>query len=303
MHTRLPVHTRLRKARDTLRILCNHPLARDQKMRTLMRYGALQVTTRVSSAAVVPFVEGTRLTLEQWDGRRADVAVGLFEFSEMAFVLHALRASSHFVDVGANIGLYTVLAGGVARASCLSLEPVPDTFAQLRQNIRLNGLEDLVDARNVGVGRESDTLQFTNTEGANNHVVVDGEGDGVEVPVRSLDDLIDANREEVMIVKIDVEGWEEEVLRGGQQVLSRSDPLALIIEMCEGERYGFDEATIDDRLREQGFAPVEYAPYARSFRRVERRPPVGNTIYVNDLEAFEARVEASPSYQILGQDL
>jgi hypothetical protein len=46
------------------------------------------------------------------EGRRADVTVGLFEFEEMAFVLHALRGDELFVDVGANVGIYTVLAAG-----------------------------------------------------------------------------------------------------------------------------------------------------------------------------------------------
>jgi hypothetical protein len=81
------------------------------------------------SPTIVPFVKDTRIALHPNGGsNRYEVAVGVFEFEEMVFVLHALRPSSLFVDVGANVGFYTVLAGGGVGASCLSLEPVPATF-------------------------------------------------------------------------------------------------------------------------------------------------------------------------------
>ena len=68
------------------------------------------------SPTIVPFVEDTKIALHPNGGsNRYEVAVGLFEFEEMVFVLHALRPSSLFVDVGANVGFYTVLAGGRRR--------------------------------------------------------------------------------------------------------------------------------------------------------------------------------------------
>jgi FkbM family methyltransferase len=251
---------------------------------------------------VVPWIEGTRLVLENWTGRRADVTVGLFEFEEMAFVLHALRPSSLFVDVGANLGLYTILGGGVVGASCLSLEPVPTTFEKLRENIQLNGLGQTVDARNIGVGAESGMLRFTLGEGAGNHVVTEPEGkEGVSVPVAPLDDLLDSDQDRATVLKIDVEGWEENVLRGAEQTTCRLAPLALIVELCEGERYGSSEADIDDDLREKGFKPVSYDPFNRALQLVDRHPPVGNTIYVNDIDAFAKRVAHSPAYHVMGQ--
>jgi FkbM family methyltransferase len=256
------------------------------------------------SPTIVPLVEDTKIALNpDGDSKRADVAVGLFEFEEMAFVLHALRPSSLFVDVGANVGFYTVLAGGAVGASCLSLEPVPATFDQLRTNVRLNELAGNIDLRNVGVGAESGTLRFTDGAGANNRVVTDAEQPGIEVPVTALDAILDAEREGMIVIKIDVEGWEAEVLRGAEQTLSRSGPLALIVELCEGDRYGFDEAAIDERLCAHGLVPVTYAPFERVLQPVDRRPPAGNTIYVNDLDVFAKRVADSSLYSVLGRKL
>jgi len=299
------LRTRVQKGWDTLRLLCRHPLTRDQRLRTLARYGTLQVTTRMSeSPTIVPFVEDTRLALSSSGGsNQFNVAVGLFEFKEMAFVVHALRSTSLFVDVGANVGFYTILAGGAAGASCLSLEPVPDIFDHLRTNVQLNGIEGSVDIRNAGAGAESGMLQFTAGMGANNRVVTEAEKTGIEAPVTSLDTLFDADREGGIVIKIDVEGWEAEVVSGAEQTLSRSGPLALILELCEGDRYGFDEAAIDERLRAHGLMPVSYDPFERILEPVDRRPPTGNTIYVNDLGAFAGRVADSASYSVRGRNL
>ena len=198
------LRTRVQKGWNTLRRLCRHPLTRDQRLRTLARYGTLQVTTRMSeSPTIVPFVEDTRIALHSNSGsNRYEVAVGLFESEEMVFVLHALRPSFLFVYVGANVRFYTVLAGGGVGASCLSLEPVPVTFDQLRTNVRLNELEENVDLRNVRVGAETGTLRFTDGAGANNRVVTEAEQTGIEVPVTALDTLFDADREGMIVIKI-----------------------------------------------------------------------------------------------------
>jgi hypothetical protein len=59
--------------------MLGHPLTRKRKVRTLARYGGLQLRSRVSTSTVVPWIEETKLTLEDWTGRWADVAVGPFK--------------------------------------------------------------------------------------------------------------------------------------------------------------------------------------------------------------------------------
>ena len=125
---------------------------------------------------VVPYVEDTRLALSSSGGsNRFNVAVGLFEFEEMAFVVHALRSTSLFVDVGANVGFYTILAGGAVGASCLSLEPVPAPFDQLRTNVRLNELEENLDPATLGLGRRRARSDLRTERGENNRI---GDGSG-----------------------------------------------------------------------------------------------------------------------------
>lgn len=74
------LRTRVRKEWDTLRHLLRHPLTCDQRVRTLARYGALQVAPRMSeSPTIVPFVEDTKIALDpNGHSSRYDVTVGLF---------------------------------------------------------------------------------------------------------------------------------------------------------------------------------------------------------------------------------
>ena len=91
----------------------------------------------------------------------------------MAFTVHLLRDSDLFVDVGANVGTYSVLASGVSGAKTIALEPVPSTFDKLVDHINLNRINGLVDARQIGVSSSPGRLSFTADKGATNTVVAD----------------------------------------------------------------------------------------------------------------------------------
>ncbi len=223
----------------------------------------------------------------------------------MTFVLHALRPTSHFVDVGANVGTYSVLASGVVGASSVALEPVPDTYDHLCDNIRLNDLRDRVECRNAGVGATEDILRFTTEKGAENRVLQEEEG-GVDVPVTTLNAICqrDGVPDSVLMIKVDVEGWETAVLEGGQTVLSRTAPTALLLELNgSGARYGFDDDDAHRDLLDAGYTPVEYRPFRRRITRRSYRKSDGNTLYLNDMDTFENRVRQSPSYLVLNRQI
>jgi FkbM family methyltransferase len=154
-------------------------------------------------------------------------------------LLPRLRPGTFFVDVGANIGLYTVAAGyAVGRSGrVLAVEPTPRTAEILRQNVRLNGLQEtgVVTVAQVAVGEALGRARLATyiEDSGHNSLYPTGEGDeGVEVDVVPLDDLLPEGSQ-VDVVKIDVEGGELAVLRGMRQVATANPEIVVFAELAQ----------------------------------------------------------------------
>lgn len=126
-----------------------------------------------------------------------------------------------FVDVGANIGVYSTWAAKLVGPSgvVLAVEPVPRTRAWLEQICADNGL-DQVEVVSTAVGDEEGWTWMKTTEGAAGLSNIGGlPGSDLKVPITTLDSLI-ANRVPALI-KIDVEGYELSVMNGARNILER----------------------------------------------------------------------------------
>jgi FkbM family methyltransferase len=292
--------------RDTFDLLLRHPLNRRRRLAAVVRYLRWQVGSLLAPGPIaVRFVDDSLLLASfGMAAATGNVYAGLYEFEDMAFVLHFLTPADLFVDVGANIGSYTVLAAAAAGASCISLEPVPETLAHLVRNLRLNGLEARVDARGVAAGAAVGTLGFTSGLGPMNRATTAGEARAIEVPVQPLDDIVGARAP--LMLKIDVEGFETEVVRGARRVLGSPTLQAVLMEQNgNGARFGYDEAALHRQLLDLGFRAFRYRPLERRIvadddGAAARR---GNVLYLRDAAAAQARVAAARSHTVLGQEL
>lgn len=124
-------------------------------------------------------------------GATGNLYAGLHDFEDMSFLLHLLRKNDVFMDVGSNIGSYTILASGGIGCDSIAVEPIPSTFNNLKDNIAINGIQDRTKVLNIGLGSANSTLLFANTRDTVNHVAVDGEKDTTKVPVRMLDEILE----------------------------------------------------------------------------------------------------------------
>ncbi|KEZ78802.1 FkbM family methyltransferase [Salinisphaera hydrothermalis C41B8] len=255
-----------------------------------------QVGSRLlQQPCAMPFMGETRLLVRRgMHGATGNVYVGLMEFEDMAFVLHFLRADDVFLDVGANVGVYSILAASRG-ADVLAMEPVPSTFEWLLDNVYFNRFNDRIVARNIGVGRESGQVRFTSdVGGATNHVLTEADaiGNAVEVPVLPLDDLAT----EAAMLKIDVEGFEAEVIQGSKDLLATDALKAVLIELNGlGARYGFNDEDIHHQMGGYGFVPMRYDPFTRALTRLSGRNKSGNTLYIRPSVSLEQRLRAAPA--------
>lgn len=275
----------------TLRGVASHPLNRAAKFKAIRDFCVAQVAVRMVPGDIcVAFPNNTRLLISpRMKGSAHFISPGLCEYEEMVFVMHFLRPGDTFVDAGANVGAYTLLASGVAGARTIAVEPSPSTFGYLRQNILLNDLLPRVSTVNAALGRGEGRLRLTEQLGTENYVCPDGEaGPSVEVPVTMLDTLL--RDKQPTLIKIDVEGFETEVLAGAAETLARPCLQGMIIERAgNGARYGYDEAALHRQIRDCGFMPFAYEPSSRSLSRLAAESP-GNIIYLKDPGAVAERL-------------
>jgi FkbM family methyltransferase len=290
---------------DTLRFVTSHPLNRKRPIQALVAWAKWQLGSRlVPGAVAVNFVNDVQILVAPgMTGATGNVYAGLHEFQDMSFVLHCLRAGDLFVDVGANVGSYTLLAGGGAGANCLAVEPILSTFRQLAKNIALNDLKETVSLFNVAVGHEEGKIRFTLGLDTENHVADELEAklrDTLEVDLTTLDTIVAGRKPRV--IKIDVEGFETNVISGGHRTLSDTSLCAVLIELNGlGMRYGFDEERIHQKMLGYGFCPFVYAPLERSLSRAPGKNRSGNTLYVKNLDFVSDRLLGSPPYRVLNQ--
>lgn len=253
------------QACSTLDHVWRHPAVRDRRARAVARYLAWQVWQRVGRRPwTVAYRNGVRLRVYPHStSAAAALYCGLPDWQEMRFMLDHLRDGDTFVDVGANVGAYTLLAASVPGVRCVAFEPSTESWGRLLENVGLNGLTQ-VDVVRAAVGADNGETKLTVGCGAVNRVVEPGgSADGAateRVPVVRLDDAL-ADVERVSMIKIDVEGLEPAVLRGAAATIRRHSP-ALIIEYN-------DPVQLCTMLGDAGYRICRYDPFTRRVEFVD----------------------------------
>jgi FkbM family methyltransferase len=180
-----------------------------------------------------------------------------------AFIAGRLKPGQVFVDVGANIGVYSVFASRLVGPTgrILAIEANPGTHSYLADNVEKNGLTN-VTTLNCAVGDADGELRISaDRRNAGATHVATGDEDGATVPVRRLDDLLrEQDIDRVHYMKIDVEGYELPVLRGAIDVLRRNPDLVVQMELIAAHagRYGHSIRAIVEFMTDAGLSP--YSP-------------------------------------------
>ena len=194
-----------------------------------------------------------------------------FEPETRRFLDAYLRSGDVFLDIGANVGLYTIAAARIvgAEGAVHAFEPCSQTFSRLTENVRINALPHVFCHRLA--------LSDTNAE-AQLSIAKDGfdawnslgkpymgeDGGQETVQTVTLDSFVSQHRlaGRITAMKIDVEGWENQVLAGAEKLLSAPNAPALCVEFTEQaaqlagsscnalyqtlERYGITMFTVSD---------------------------------------------------------
>lgn len=287
---------------STLKFIVNHPLNRSNKIQAIFRFAKWQILNMISKKTIVyEFTKNSKLIISRgMTGATGNYYCGLHEFYDMGFLLHFMRKEDLFVDIGANIGSYTILASAQVGCRTIAVEPVPTTFGCLKNNISLNNIEDKVTALNIALGSAPGKISFTSNLDTMNHVSNNNLENDIVVDVSKLDSIL--NDVFPSLIKLDVEGFESEVINGASQTLLNPTLKAIIIELNgSGTKFGFDDKDIHYKLLKMDFKPYTYDPFQRNLSQVESFG-VENTIYIRDIDFVFDRVQSANKIKILNQE-
>jgi FkbM family methyltransferase len=286
----------LRSISSTLRFIAKHPLSSKRPAAAFFRYVRWQIESRLRREVEFSWIEGSKLVVRNgMTGATGNIYCGLHEFADMAFLLHLLRPGDLFVDVGANIGSYTVLAAGACGANAVSAEPDPGTMRSLKRNIEANGFGSRVTLVEAAAGSAPGVALLTTGHDAANRIVKQAGAETREVEVRTLDAILEGHHP--ILIKIDVENYEPEVIAGAVQTLRAATLLAVLIETVDpGIRAEFEAA---------GFCQASYEPYSRALQPIACGAPnrLHNSLFIRDFEACRKRVAGAARRSIFGQSI
>jgi FkbM family methyltransferase len=234
---------------SVVRFVWEHPANSGHRVRAVLRAASYQAQARLlRRRGVARLGERSRLWV---DLHRTAAAKVLYanppDLPEMLVWRRALRNGGLFLDVGANVGTYTIWAAELG-AEVIALEPAADTFSLLKENIALNGYR--VTAIQAAAGDRCGTARFTQGLDAINSLAPDGP---VETKLVTVDSLIGDRR--VAGMKVDVEGFELDVLRGAERALAdrRIDLIQLEWNEMSARATGTDRRPAAELLEEHGY--------------------------------------------------
>jgi len=207
----------------------------------------------------------------------------------MTFVSQVLRSGDLFVDCGANIGVYTIIAQALS-ANTISIEPSPIAYSFLVKNLSLNNFLENAICINKALGDSSSTnLSFESTSDLATGHIASASGSCQSVDCETLDSILGDLHP--TIIKVDVEGYESFVLDGASVCLSSKQPLALLLELRNhSARYNRSDSSLHLTLIHKGFSLIRYCPDNGIFSANNEGPIYGDCIYVNDIEFFRDRL-------------
>jgi FkbM family methyltransferase len=210
-----------------------------------------------------------------------------FEDTEEAFIRMFLNEGDIFFDIGANVGYHTLNAGSILKDNGLiyAFEPTAKTFKRLQDNIALNNLGLNVKAMQIGLSDSNTTLTLNVSESNNDaynsfadlkHIKTTKQQ---QVQVYTLKDIVEQEKisvKDIALIKIDVEGWEINVLRGMEDMFNNPDfNPCFLIEFTEENMFmaGYSCRELYKFLQNKGY-------YWNSYN------PLSNSVTVSELKAY-----------------
>lgn len=285
----------LKELTTLLRIIWQHPANRGARFSALKRFLLWQLWKRAMRTPVIVPVLDRRQFLVVPDSEFSSLVVynRLPDWDELNLLQRVLRPDDGFVDIGANVGYYSVFASAlVDRGPIHAIEANPRNVAVILKQKHLNDLAHLtVHGCAVGAGRGS--IGFDPSLREMGAVSREAKAGVSLVECRPLDEIM-AGVSTPCVAKMDIEGYEVEALRGASHVLqSRKIWLWVFENNPSGlKQQGTGSRALLEFFRTAGYTLLEYSEDPKACRVFQpaESAELCNLVACSDLGLLQARL-------------
>ncbi len=203
-------------------------------------------------------VHGNKMYLDPNDS--LDLSINnTYEEQETELIKREVKNGDTVVDIGQNIGYYTLILAGLVGESgkVYAFEPDPDNYEILSKNIEINGYRNVV-AVNKAVSNKNDKVSFyVNSRNTGDNRLMDFSGSAKKIDVETvrLDDFFAEANTPLNLIKMDIQGSEGLALSGMKKVILRNDNIKIISEFWPEEmgKYGVKYTEFLSYFEDTGF--------------------------------------------------
>jgi FkbM family methyltransferase len=246
-----------------LRLIWNHPANRGKRIRAVAKAIAWQAYKRTMTRPFRLRIYRDVILNAYPDSEESGRFIyfnGLPDQREMVFMRRYMRPGDRFIDGGAHIGTYTLLAASLVgtKGSVDAFEPAPVEARRLIENIDLNRLSN-VRVHLVALADKRGFAQFTIDRGAGNRIKTVDDADRAVRTVRTTT-LDEALTGRYAMAKLDLEGAEFLALKGAEEHLIEGNPPVWLLELVNRfvRRFGASALDVVDWLAARGYELARY---------------------------------------------
>jgi FkbM family methyltransferase len=265
-----------------LRTIACHPANAGRRVTALVSSIRWQIRKRVNSAPLSVKIHGTSMLCWPDSEQSSNIVYfnGYPDFWEMSFLRGYLREGDNVVDIGANVGVYTVMLSRAVgeQGSVTAFEADPHTMSRLREQISQAGLSN-VSLHECAVSDKSGELTFSSVDSAAMRHISrspDTVAAGNKVRCVALDHFKPWKKFDV--VKLDIEGAEPLVFVGANERFQQCPPDVLLFEVSGlSKGYGYSTEEVISLLERFNYKTAIYDVSQRQLRWTREPWKTGDT--------------------------
>lgn len=279
-------------AKKTIKYIWSHPNCKNQQIQSVFKFFGWQVYKRLMrrylDIQVIPGVK-IRCYPDSYSSAAA-LYCGLYDYNDMNFLLRYLQPQDSFLDIGANVGIYTLLAASKIKSGAIySFEVLPKNYARLEENLKLNQFNQ-VKTYAVAISDSTGTIALNLADGdCKASVIAKASDNTILVPTDTLDNLI---QEEFLpnltLAKMDIEGAEILAFKGAASLLKQQRPLVWILEILNDTNdLAHQEQNVVDLLQSYGYGLYHYNADTNQILPIALHQKQGNNVLAIAEEAVD----------------